>query len=191
MKMNASVLLICIAVIAPLGCAVNDPKTADVTTVIEGVATVMSVDVPNRLVTIRNENGVMETLTVPDTVRNLPQLKEGDRVKISYKEALAAAIKKPGEGEVTAQSKERIVRSEPGAKPGGVAERETSATILVTGVDSVHNTLTFVGPQGKTRTIAVKNLTLRDYLKQLKPGDRVDVVYSEGMAITVEPAGGG
>jgi len=190
MKMIVRVLLICIAVIAPLGCAVKDPKTTDVTTVIEGVATVMSVDVPNRLVTIRDENGVVETLTVPETVRNLPRLKVGDTVKIRYEEALAAAIKKPGEGELAAESKERVVRSEPGAKPGGVMERETTATILVTGVDRVHNTLTFVGPMGKTRTVAVKNQALQDYLKQLKPGDRVDVVYREGVAITVEPAGG-
>lgn len=189
MKMIPRVLLICTVVIAPLGCAANDPKTTDVIAVIEGVATVMSVDVPNRLVTIRNENGVTETLTVPDTVRNLSQLKEGDRVKIRYEEALAAAIKKTGEGEVTTESKERIVRSQPGAKPGGVVERETTATISVIGVDRVHNTLTFVGPLGKERTIVVKNLTLREYLKQLKPGDRVDVVYREGVAITVEPAG--
>ena len=155
----------------------------------ETTAVVESVDVPNRLVTIKDESGAVQTLEVPPEVRNLPQLKAGDRIRARYKVAIATMIKPPGSsgGGITEQT-ESASSTPPGSKPGGMAQRQITTTIKVKAVDAAKNTLTFEGPRGLTRTVQVKDPSLQAELKKLKVGDDVQVVYTEALAIDVIPA---
>jgi hypothetical protein len=48
--------------------------------------------------------------------------------------------------------------------------------------------LTFEGPQGNSRTIKVVKPEMQKLLKQLKPGDQVELAYTEELAVNVQPA---
>lgn len=190
MKTIATMLFsFCTAAFLPLpGMAADDAKPAGIEEIAETTAVVESVDVPNRVVTIKDESGAVRTLEVPARVKNLPQLKPGDKIRARYKVAIATMIKKPGEASGITEKTESATVAPPGAKPGGTAQRQITTTIKVKAVDPVKNTLTFEGPRGRTRTVEVMDPQLQAVLKNLKPGDDVEVVYSEALAIDVLPA---
>lgn len=190
MKGIAPVILsACILASVPAAAiAASDATSAESSETIRTTVTVESVDVPQRLLTVKHKSGEMQTIDVQETVRNLDQLRKGDKITIRYKQAVAAAIKPPGTGVKGVEAKESVQRAKPGETPGGVAERQARATITVKAVDLKRNALTFVNPQGLTRTIAVKNPDMRAYLRKLKPGDEVEVTYTEALIVDVEQA---
>jgi hypothetical protein len=151
-------------------------------------ATVESIDHATRQIVLRGPEGNRLALTASPEVRNLDQVRAGDQVVIRYTEALAASLAKPDErsgANVTRQ--EGVVRSEPGQRPGGVIGGQVRATVQVEAVDRASNTLTIIGPAGVARTIAVRDPDAQRFLQTLKAGDRVELVYTEALAMAVEP----
>ena len=59
-------------------------------------ATVEAVDLEKRIVTLKDENGVVRDLKVGEDVKNLAQVKKGDQVVATYHEAIAYEVFKPG-----------------------------------------------------------------------------------------------
>ena len=53
------------------------------------------------------------------------------------------------------------------------------------------NSITFKGPEGRTRWVKVKSPRLQPYLKKLKYGDLVSLTYTEALAVSVERMGSG
>src|SRR5512145_1370929 len=98
-------------------CSAPPPKPVMRDTLIQKTATVESIDQASRLVTLRLEDGSGTTVKVSDEVRNLPQVKTGDQVVVSYYEAIAAEVKKPGEGVQGVEADVSAVRTEPGEMP--------------------------------------------------------------------------
>ena len=144
-------------------------------------AKVESIDLATRTVVLATEDGKSTSVVVPESIANLDKLKVGDTVKSTYAVALAAEILKPGEPAAPAAVS--------AAKQGGgqiVGARQVSAVLKVNAVDLATNSVTLTGPQGNTRTVQVKRPELREKLKTLKPGDEVQITYTEAMAITVE-----
>jgi hypothetical protein len=151
-------------------------------------ATVESIDHATRQVVLRGPEGNRLALTVSPDVRNLDQVRAGDQVVIRYTEALAASLAKPDDrsgANVTRQ--EGVVRSEPGQRPGGVIGGQVRATVQVEAVDRASNTLTIIGPAGVARRVAVRDPDAQRFLQTLKAGDRVELVYTEALAMAVEP----
>src|SRR5262249_47381640 len=110
------------------------------------------------------------------------KLQIGDKVTTTYAVALAAQILKPGE--------EPAPPAVSAAKQGGgeiVAANQVSAVLNVVSVDAAKNTVTLKGPKGNTETVNVKRPELQAKLKELKPGDDVQITYTEATAIKVEP----
>lgn len=171
--------------ISPPGTAANERASSTGET-LEETVTVEAVDVPNRLLTIKTSDGGVQTLIVPVEVKNLPQLKPGDKIRTRYTLAVAAEIKKPGEAAQTSEAQERATVAPPGAKPGAVAQRVVTKVITVKATDPVKHTLMFQGPEGNTRMLTVRKPEMQALLKKLKPGDLVEVVITEGVAIDVQ-----
>jgi translation elongation factor P/translation initiation factor 5A len=167
--------------------AASGGATTESSTVHSATVTVQSVDLSQRLLTIRYETGEERTIKVDETVRNLEQLKKGDTVMVRYTQAVAVALKPPGTGVKDVEVKEGMQRSQPGEKPGGVAGSQVRTTIKVKSVDLKKNTVTFDNFKGETRTIAVKRPEMQAYLKQLKPGDEVEITYAEEVLVKVTP----
>jgi hypothetical protein len=151
-------------------------------------ATVEAIDREKRTVTLKGEQGKTKTVDVPADAPNFDRLKKGDKVKMSYQESAAVSVRRPGEVKPEMKTKETSEQIQ-GAKPGQMLERQQTISAEVLSVDAKKNTLKVKGPGGKTKEIAVQDPSMRERLKTLKPGEVVELVYTEAMAITLEPAG--
>jgi len=162
----------------------NVAYTTDVT------ATVESVDQKTRHLVLRGPNGGRMALIAGPAVENLSKVKRGDKVRVHYVEALAASLAKPGTGgggaTVTQQggiSRGATASGDPTATVGG----QVRSTVVIQGVDRALNTVTFTGPGNVAETVAVRDPDAQRFIATLQPGDRVDVVYTESVALDLEP----
>lgn len=164
----------------------DEPVTVDRLETV--TATVESIDTDKRMVELKSKYGT-RTVQVPPEVRNLEQVKVGDQVVVKYYEGLAAQFKKPGEslpiGVVDATSS--TARQPQGARPGAGAANVVTTTVVIEAVDKPSNSVTFTGPAGMTRTVAVQDPKAREFIGTLKKGDHVELTYTEAVAVTVEP----
>jgi hypothetical protein len=149
-------------------------------------ATVQSVDRENRTVTLKDEKGKSMTVDVPAEVQSFDRLKKGDKVRMTYRESIAVSVHRPGEANPSSGTQESLGRTT-GANPTGNVERTHTVSAKVVSVDTARNKLTVKGADGKTRDIAVEDPKMRQELKGLKPGEIVEMKYTEAMAVTLEP----
>jgi hypothetical protein len=170
-------------------CATQPPKPAVRENLVQKTATVESIDPAGRLVTLRGEDGYATTIKVSEEVRNLPQVKAGDKVIVSYYEALAAEVKKPGEGVQGVEADVSTVRAPEGSMPAAGAGILMRTTVEIVSVDTKAHTVTFKRSDGAIQTVAVPSPEGRTFIKGLKKGDQVEVAYTEALAIEVKPAG--
>ena len=151
-------------------------------------ATVEAVDPATRLLTIRGDDGSTATFQVGEEVKNLPQIRVGDKVAVSYYQGIAAELQPKG----TPLSKvvdqlDVTTKAEEGTKPGAGVGSATHATVVIEKVDTKANTVTFKRPDGTSRTLPVESQEGRDFIAKLRKGDQVEVLYVEALAIEVRP----
>jgi Cu/Ag efflux protein CusF len=147
---------------------------------------VSGIDRANRTVTLTNDQGERETMSVPSDVRAYDTLKVGDHVDIDYREAIAVSLAPPGSKPSMSQ---RTSGSRMAEGPGAaMAGRETTINAKVVSVDVPNNKVTFKGPKGNTQVITVSDPTLQKKLPNLKPGQVVQFVYTEAVAASIRPS---
>ena len=56
-------------------------------------------------------------------------------------------------------------------------------------VDAANNKVTFKGPKGQIETVTVEDPGMQAKLPNLKPGQVVQFVYTEAMAVAIQPSG--
>ncbi|KAI3595348.1 hypothetical protein D8I24_7969 [Cupriavidus necator H850] len=149
-------------------------------------AKIVKIDVPTRTVSLKSADGRTTDLVVGPEARNFEQLKVGDTVTIEYKEALTMSLKK-GSGPLAMREREISDRAAPGAKPGGTIGREVTVTADVVAVNTSTKTVTLKGPKGRTVDLLVED---PERIKGIKKGDRVEAVYTEAVAVSVQPGAG-
>ena len=154
----------------------------------EAVATVEAIDVAERRVTLLTADGRRRTFVLGTDVRNLEQVEAGDQVVVRYKEALAAELKEPGTPSETGQVTATAVQAPLGAKPDTEVSRQVTTTIRIENVDPDGPTVSFAGPNGILRMIRVQDPDMQTFARTLKPGDEVDITYTEAIAVSVEKA---
>ena len=153
---------------------------------ITATAIVQAVDQKHRLLTLKGEDGKVFTIKVGDEVRNLAQVRAGDTVKATYHQALAVQLDTiQGTG-----VNQRIVtvsagRAPAGQMPAGAVEEKVEMIGTILAVDKAKRTVLVQG--------AVHHVTLQipaDMdVKDLKAGDQVRAVYTQELAVVVEPTG--
>jgi hypothetical protein len=146
-------------------------------------ARVVKVDQKSRFVTLRNSEGETFDVQVGEEVKNLPQVKKGDDVVISYYESIAITLRKPGEATPGVATADTVGRAKPGEKPGMVLGSQTTVTATVVGLNKKKGTVTLKGPKGKVVTVTAREPKRLD---SVKVGDLVEAVYTEAFAISVE-----
>jgi hypothetical protein len=151
-------------------------------------ATVESVDMTTREVLLRGEGGRLATVAAGPEVRNLAQVRPGDRVVMEYQEAIAAEIVRPGDTRPPVAGAVGAGRAEPGQRPAGLAGEVVRVRVRIDAVDADAGVVTFTGPRGATRTVAAREPAMRDFVRGLRPGEEVDIAYAEALAVRVEPA---
>ena len=148
------------------------------------VATVEAVDAAKREITLKGPKGNVASFSVTPEVRNLEQVKVGDRLVVTYLEALSLTLKKDGKELLSSKTKTDCVRAAPGAKPGGAVAEQVTVTADVTAVDHKTHMVTLKGPK-QTVDLYVADPA---QLKLIKVGDQIEAVYQQALAIGVEPA---
>ncbi len=149
-------------------------------------ATVMSVDKPNRLVTLKDKDGKTFPVQCGPEVRNFDQIAPGLTVVVHYVKSLAVALVKPGEVAPPPSAALAAGRAEQGAKPAAMVAGQVTATVRIESVDPVNYVVTFTPPNGGLRAVTVQRPEGREFMKGLKAGDQVQITWTEAVAISVE-----
>jgi Cu/Ag efflux protein CusF len=152
-------------------------------------ATVTSVDQATRMVGLKADDGSTSAFQVGPEVKNLAQVHAGDKVVVSYYRGIAAQVKPPGSAPSNKVNQvDLATQAQPGQKPMAGAGSAVQATVVIEKVDTKANTVTFKRPDGLSRTVTVESDEGKAFLKKIKKGDKVDVVYAEAVAIEVHKA---
>lgn len=187
--------MLCIAVVLVLGVATlsfaqakAEPKAAPqpmgaaVVDVVKMTATVEKVDVATRMVTLKGPKGNLVTFKAGEAVKNLDQVKAGDKVVARYLESVAVFVRKSGEPP-SAGELDAVGVAPKGAKPGVVMVQTDEVTAKVQAVDAKKRTITLMGPEGKTKTFKVDPSVKR--LNEVKKGDDITLRVTQALAIDV------
>ena len=148
------------------------------------VATVEAIDQAKREVTLKGPKGKVVTLTAGPDVRNLAQVKVGDSVVVGYLEALSLTLMKDGKALRGSTSASDGARAAAGERPAGVVAEEVKVTADVIAVDTKNKIVTLRGPK-QTVDLRVND---PQQLKLIKVGDQIEAVYTQALALSVEPA---
>jgi Cu/Ag efflux protein CusF len=159
----------------------SQPGSMERSRLMTTTATVESVDMQNRMVTLRGPRGGMWDIKVGEDVRNLSQVKPGDQVRVKYYESIALSMAKPGEQGTTVT--EGTMRSAPGEQPAGAKMEQVSTTATIQSIDKNNNTVTLKGPEGKVVTVKARDPRTLD---RLKVGDQINITYTQAMAVSLE-----
>ena len=157
-------------------------KASDMVTT---TATVEEIDKAKRTVTLKGEGGKTFEVKAGENVKNFDQIKKGDQVKAAYYQSAAISIRKPGDPPAQTGEKETVLAPEAGETPGKVVIKTVQAAATVEKIDNEKREVTLKGPEGKSKTIKVKDES-KD-LDRIQTGDQVVVRYTEALAIKVEP----
>jgi hypothetical protein len=180
--MNKLKALAVCAIVATLVACAPPPEPASRMQTLETTAVVESVDMKTRHIVLKTDNGRLLTIVAGPEARNLDQLEPGDRVKAVYYESVAVQMAADqASGSETAAA---VVRTPEGAKPGGAVGATVRTVVTMISYDSNTNVVAFTTPDGLSHSLVVKP-EMRDFAGALKPGDRVEIVYTEAFAIGV------
>lgn len=148
-------------------------------------ATVEKIDQKKRMVTLKGPDGKSVTIEVDERVKNLPQVKKGDKVVATYYESAAYEVKRPGQAEPGVTVTGALGTAKPGEKPAGVGAHSVTVTSTIEAIDKTVPSVTLKGPDGDLVTIKVR---YPEKLAQVKVGDLVEITYTQALAISVEAA---
>ena len=166
--------------------AASKSDSAKVTDEATEKATVVAVDKATRVVTLKNKEGKTFPVQCGPEVRNFDQIAAGNVVVVRYVRSLAVALLKPGEVGAPPTASIAAGRAEPGAKPGGAVAGQVTATVRIESVDQANHVVVFTPPNGGLRVVSVQRPEGREFIKGLKPGDPVQITWTEAVAISVE-----
>lgn len=152
-------------------------------------AVIETVDPRSREILLRGQGGAQTgallTVVAGRGVARLDMLRPGDRVTVRYYQAIAAQGVSPrSEAEPPFAG---VALAREAQRPGGEVTLVPSGRVTITAVDAATSTVSFVGAGNRTRTVTARNPEVRRFISQLRVGQRVDVVYEEALAISVEP----
>ncbi len=166
---------------------VNPPAPAVTSTAKEAVGVVRSVNARTRQVAILTPQNRTITVVAGPEVQNFAQIRRGDRVRVRYEEAVAAQLAPRGT-ELPAQLDVAAARAMPGERPAGAIVTTVRDTVTINAVDTTNNMVTFTSSRGVRRTLPVRSPQMQEFIRTIRPGQRVNVAIVEATAISVEPA---
>lgn len=152
---------------------------------ITATATVQAINLQTREVTLKDQQGQVFTVKVSDEVRNLPQVRVGNQVVVTYQQELAVYLTgKTGTGIATRTDTLSAGRAQPGQLPAGVVRDTARITANIISVDKQKRQVLV---RGATRTVLVKVPSNFD-ITRFKVGEAVEAEFVQELAIAVERA---
>jgi len=182
--MKRSIIFAIIGIVASIGCAAKEPFLKKES--LEVSAKVVAIDTENRLLSLSGPAGSATILCGPEIV-NFPQIHVGDDLKVTYTAAMAASITK-SKAPPSTKVETEAGTAPMGSKPAAMVGATVTTTVQIESVDTSFETVSFKRPDGFVRTIAVESPEGKKFIRTLKKGDKVDVSYTEALAIAIVPA---
>ncbi|HVZ08086.1 hypothetical protein [Rhodopila sp.] len=154
-------------------------------------AVVESVDPVARQILLRGDGGsqagALVTMDVSPVVTRLSAIRAGDHVTAVYYQAIAAQMVNVLSPTSPPFAGMAVSTDTTSKRPNGLITRVRQGRVTITAIDPALGMVSFVGPDGMTRTVAPKNPEVQAFMRRLRVGDQVDIVYEEALAISIEP----
>ena len=142
-------------------------------------ATVDAIELASRSLTLKKPDGSVSTMIVPKEYTRFDGLKVGDKLSATYYDNLVVRKKEPGEKDVNSLAESLIPN--PGVKPGFTIGSQRAMTATITAIDPKIPSISLAGPNNWKYSSRVAD---RDALKQVKVGDRLDLVWTEAVMLS-------
>ena len=175
--------------IALISAAIASPLTAQTTVVRPGqiettTATISRIDLPTRFVTLRGDGGSELGVFVPPDFTRLNELRAGDTVTITYYESIVYRLRRRGAPKPPV-SEEVAVSETTASLPGATLSHQLTERVTVKAVDRDAPSITVTDRHGRTASRHVEHASDLD---GVKPGDHIDITYTEAVLATVTRA---
>jgi hypothetical protein len=145
--------------------------------------TVEEIDKKARSVTVKAPDGEKTTINVPADVKEFDKLKKGDKIEIDYYRSLAVEVLPPGTAPSAAQAQTTTAKG----PAGRMGAKQITGSAEVVSMNRASNSVTIKGADGKQRTVAVQDPGMQKRLQAIKPGDVVQLTYTEAIAAKIRP----
>ena len=158
---------------------------------VDVLGSVVSVDQAKRLVTLKGPDDKDFVIHASDEVANLPQVKDGDIVTLSYRSALVEDMMKAApNAKPSLTVDDAVLRAKHGEKPAAENIRIVTLTGEIVHIDAATSTVVILGPLGETHTVKVQKDDHKKLLSDLKTDDMIQVTYAEAikLAVSAPPA---
>jgi len=142
-------------------------------------ATVDAIEHASRSLTLKKPDNTLLTIKVPRDYERFDGLKVGDKLTATYYDNIVIRAKAAGEKAVDSTS--ASMSANPGTKPGFSIGAQRSITATVTEIDMKVPSLSLSGPSNWKYSSRVND---KDALKQLKVGDKLDIVWTEAVMLS-------
>jgi hypothetical protein len=158
--------------------------------------TVEDIDRNHRTLAVRSPDGERTTMSVPADMQGFEKLKKGDKIDVDYYRSVAVSVLPAGSAAAANQPREQSQRMMNGHANGGgnsgggtaMKGRQITSSAEVVSVNRRDNSMQVKGPGGKTQTVNVQDPSLQKKMQGLKPGDVVQVTYTEAVVAAVRPS---
>lgn len=161
-------------------------RSAEIANEYTATALVVAVAAEQRMLTVEREDGTRVDVRVGEDVRNFDQIAAGDAVRLHYKESLHAKLIPGADFARPAEAAAVAARAKEGAKPGAEAGGAFSVPVRIESIDRAREIVVFAAASGELVSRRVITPEGREFLRNLKVGDVLQVTYSRVMALTVE-----
>ncbi len=145
-------------------------------------ATVEAIEAASRTLTLRKPDGTFVTIVAGPEVKRFQEVKLGDKVTARYYDNVVIRVKRPGEPDV--DTKTQTTTPSEQVLPGGTKAKQQTITATITAIDVNMPSITFTGPNGWKYSSKVQDT---EALLKVKVGDKVDIVWTEAMLVSLEP----
>lgn len=184
--MRRVLMILCVAaLVAAVPATTLAQKAVSRGEAISETFTIVAIDFKTRLVTLKDKDGLSDTIYAGPDVQRFDALKVGDKVTFRYYESVVYAIQKPGATAPAVIGDVATVRST-GAKPGGTISRQMTATVTLEAIDLKIPSVTIKMDDGSRSSFKVED---KKNLEGVKVGDRVQITYTQALAISVQAPG--
>jgi hypothetical protein len=177
-------VLFTVLVALPASAIAQPPLTKTNTT--RGTVTIEAIDHTSRAVTLRLKDGTDETLIAGPEIARFNELKVGDIVDMTYVESLVVQVHKPGDDNVPSGTATDIALTRGrGPRPAGTLGQQVKTAVTVKAVNPSVPSITVLTADGHTITRKIDD---RKHLDGVKPGDKLEITYTEALLMSIAPA---
>jgi len=181
----AATLALGLATGLPARAAAPEPTAIGMTT--RTVAVVESVDRTTRQILLSGPRGGLLTLTAGPNMQNFDQIHSGDRLDLTFREAVAVALAPADKPLPEPRGLAGARLAAPGQMPRAAGFVAVSVVVTIDAIDRKTHSVTFTNAEGQRKTMQVRDPALRHFAGRLKAGDHVRLDYIQSVSIKLRP----